>query len=382
MLEEFHRVGGVPVNSCLLVADAETARNFPRGDLQLSVCHACGFVTNTAFDPALSIYSQDYEETQAFSPRFQQFIAGLAQRWVDAYDLTGKRVVEIGCGKGEFLVQMVRTGVGEGTGIDPGVKPDRIPDDVSHRLTWVEGFFPGDHPALDADAVICRHTLEHIGPVREFLLSVRAAIGNRRDTAVLFELPGTMHVLNEAWFWDVYYEHCSYFTAGSLARLFRSTGFEVLELWPAYDGQYIVCEARPSTIPVSGEPLAEEELPAEVVSAARHFAHAYEATLAGWRQRIRTVADAGGRTVIWGSGSKGVAFLVTLGADADSVAAAVDINPFKTGCWMAGTGHRIVAPHQLVDLQPDFVIAMNETYLVEIGRDLAGLGIQPLLESL
>ena len=43
---------------------------------------------------------------------------------------------------------------------------------------------------------------------------------------VFFELPDTERVLTEAAFWDIYYEHCSYFTPGSLARLFRRTGFE------------------------------------------------------------------------------------------------------------------------------------------------------------
>jgi hypothetical protein len=48
---------------------------------------------------------------------------------------------------------------------------------------------------------------------------------------------------------------------------------------------------------------------------------------------------------------------------------------------MAGTGHRIVAPKELVDLRPDLVIAMNSAYLGEIGRDLDDLGLAPALEA-
>ena len=43
---------------------------------------------------------------------------------------------------------------------------------------------------------------------------VRRAIGDRLDTVVLFELPDVERVLREVAFWDVYYEHCSYFTLG------------------------------------------------------------------------------------------------------------------------------------------------------------------------
>ncbi|MGW5363367.1 class I SAM-dependent methyltransferase [Actinopolymorpha pittospori] len=372
----------MPVHSCLLVDDERTAVDFPRGDLDLTFCSACGFVFNRLFDPAHNAYSSDYEETQGFSPLFQDFIADLAGQWVDRHDLVGKTVVEIGCGKGEFLTEMVRAGVAHGIGVDPGVHPDRVADDVAGRTTWVRGFFPRDFPDLDADAVVCRHTLEHIAPVADWMRTVRGAIGDRTDTAVLFELPDVKRVLDEGAFWDVYYEHCSYFSTGSLARLFRRTGFEVVGQWMAYDNQYLIIEARPSTAPAPGTPEAVEADLDAVGHAADQFAAAHATMMNRWRERLREVADGGGRSVIWGSGSKGVAFLAALGGDAHLVEAAVDINPFKHGRYMAGSGHRILAPKELTDLRPDLVIAMNPAYVGEIGHDLATLDVATTLEAL
>ncbi len=79
---------------------------------------------------------------------------------------------------------------------------------------------------------------------------------------LLFELPDTTRILDECAFWDIYYEHCSYFTAGSLARLFRQAGFAVDDLYRVYDDQYLVIEARPAGGKSPG-PLAIEEPVAE-----------------------------------------------------------------------------------------------------------------------
>ena len=384
----FYEQPDIPVNSCLLVDDEQTAVGFPRGDLELVLCPSCGFVFNGRFDPALTAYSPDYEETQGFSGVFRGFIGELAERWVKTYDLVGKTVVELGCGKGEFLVEMVRAGAGRGVGVDPGIHPERIPADVADRIDCVRGFFPADYPGatvLDADAVVCRHTLEHIAPVGEWMRSIRAAIGDRTSTPVLFELPDTRRVLAEGAFWDVYYEHCSYFTAGSLARLFRATGFEVLDVWRAYDDQYLIIEARPSDLPAPGTPLPIEADQDELATTTAEFGRSQAAVINRWRRRLRDVATRGiadGTTVLWGSGSKAVAFLAALGDDAALVHAAVDINPYKHGKYMAGTGHRILAPDELIDVSPDLVVVMNAAYRDEIQADLDRLGIAVALEVL
>jgi hypothetical protein len=53
----------------------------------------------------------------------------------------------------------------------------------------------------------------------------------------------------------------------------------------------------------------------------------------------------------------------------------VDINPYKHGTYMAGTGQEIVGPEFLRAYRPDVVIVMNPIYCNEIQRDLDGMGI-------
>jgi SAM-dependent methyltransferase len=360
-LEPFYEVERVPVHSCRLVATREEALAFPTGRLALALCPTCGFVTNMAFDPNLQDYSLDYEETQAFSPHFVEFLEELARDWVERYGLRGKRVLEIGSGKGEFLLLLHELGVADAIGIDPGFVPGRVEERPG--LRFIRELYSERHADLEPDAIVCRHTLEHIQPVADFMRGIRASL-------LLFELPDVLRVLREGAFWDLYYEHASYFSPGSLARLFRSAGFEVLGLGLAYDDQYVVIEARPGEGGVN--PL--EEQPEAIAEAVAAFRSAHEATEERWRERLAAAE----RTVIWGAGSKGVAFLTALGP---GIELAVDVNPFKQERFLAGSGVRVVAPEALREHRPDLVVAMNPVYLDEIGRTLSELGVETALEA-
>ncbi|MHC4165055.1 MAG: methyltransferase domain-containing protein, partial [Planctomycetota bacterium] len=171
-------LGGVPANSCLLMASRDEAVSFPTGDILLGFCPACGFVGNLAFDPALTEYSDRYEETQAFSATFSTYNTALARELVERHDLRAKRVVEIGCGKGEFLTLLCTLGDNEGIGFDPAFRPDRDPSPAGARMRFVTENFSEHHGGLDADLYCCKMTLEHIPGVGRFLHMLRKAIGD------------------------------------------------------------------------------------------------------------------------------------------------------------------------------------------------------------
>src|SRR5947209_2199259 len=109
-MQSFYQVRDIPVHSVLLMETREKALSYPRRNLELGFCKSCGFICNTLFDPMVHEYSTQYEEPQTFSPTFNSFAWNLAQRWVEQYQLRGKTVLEIGCGKGEFLRLLVELG--------------------------------------------------------------------------------------------------------------------------------------------------------------------------------------------------------------------------------------------------------------------------------
>jgi hypothetical protein len=255
-LETFWSQDGLPVSSMLLLDDPVEARAFPVGSMRLAWCTGCGFVCNAAHEESRSEYSARYEASQAYSAVFQSFATGLARRWIERYDLRGKVVLEIGCDKGDFLALLCAMGDNTGIGIDPAATARPPEGPAAERLTFIAEPYSEAHGAIAADVVVCRHTLEHIPDPFEFLCTLRRSLEDRPDTLVLFEVPDVRRVLEELAFWDVYYEHCSYFTAGSLVRLFRRCGFDVRDLEVDFGGQYLVIEAVPGTgvpTPVRGE---------------------------------------------------------------------------------------------------------------------------------
>jgi ubiquinone/menaquinone biosynthesis C-methylase UbiE len=373
-LTVFYEVRRIPVHSCMLLPSREEALAFPTGDLRLGFCPRCGFIGNLAYDESLQHYAPGYEEQQSFSPRFNEFSTALATRLIERYDMRGKHVVEIGCGKGDFLVEVCELGSNSGVGIDPSYVLGR---QDSNRVRFIQDFYTERYSNVRGDLLMCRHTLEHIGNVKEFMQRVRRTVGDRTDTVIFFEVPDVQRVLTEQAFWDIYYEHCSYFSLGSLARLFRASGFEVLDLAKEYDDQYLVLDARPADAATTPRFEAENDLE-QLANDVAVFQKNFRLRADFWKDKLRSDRQAGRKTAIWGSGSKCVAFLSTLGA-AEFVEQIVDINPYRHDKFLAGSGKRIQSPESLRKYRPDVVIAMNPIYKEEIKRDLDRMGLNPEL---
>jgi hypothetical protein len=373
-LSVFLELPAVPVHCNLLWPDRRAALAAPRGDIRLGFCRSCGLVYNTAFDPALVEYSQRYENSLHFSPHFQAYARALALRLIERFDLRGKRIVEIGAGDGDFLRLLCREGGNRGLGFDPGYDGPSPKD--ADGVTIIPEFYSEDHAAEPADFIVCRHVLEHIERPRDFLGSIRSTIGDRTDTAIYFEVPDFNYTLRDGGVWDVIYEHCTYFTAPSLSRLFAAAGFAVSGVESTFDGQFLGLEATPA--PALQRPGDDTEV-GRLAPLVASFAGVYRDKMNGWNEYLAGLHRGGRSAVVWGAGSKGVTFLNALPGAAAAIDRVVDINPRKQGMHVAGAGTLIVPPDALRDSPPDVVIVMNPAYSREVQGMTAGLGLAPEL---
>jgi hypothetical protein len=368
----FFRLAGLPVHGTAVFATAAQARATETGDQELVLCERCGVVFNRAFDAARLDYGGAHEESQHHSPRFAAYAAELSAEWVRRYGLAGRRVVEVGCGSGDFAVELVRAGIRSVDGIDPHFPAERVPPEWADRIVAVPEVFRPELVPPGAAALVCRHTLEHIPALAEFGASVLHGMRAAGVPVLLVEVPDLGRILADGAFWDLQYEHCSYFTPATLAAYLQRLGFESPQTRTTYADQYVVAEAAP------GPPARPATVGVELDALQRScvaFAGRTRDRIGRWASWFDRCAAAGDPVVVWGGGAKGLTFLNVLAQHAGAVRAVVDVNPGLQGRYVGGIGLPIRAPEQLPDAPPRSVLLMNPVYEREVRTMLDGLGL-------
>lgn len=373
--ELFFQQQEMPIFCNALWPTREEALNCARGNITLTFCNACGFICNRDFDAGRLDYSPEYENSLHYSARFQDYARSLAQRLIDSHDLRGKDVVEIGCGKGDFLMMLCQMGGNRGVGFDLSYKEREEHCQSDTDVKFVQDFYSQKYAEYPADLICCRHVLEHIEQPADFMSNLRAIIGQRSGTAVYFEVPNSLHTFCNMAVWDIIYEHPNYFVPLSMSAVFRRAGFEVREVRPSFNNQFLGLTAHPGNSDVDCTLPCESEL-GQLGDEVRDFSHKYQTKRAEWLDVFDRLSKKGRRAVIWGTGSKGVTFLNTLNIR-EQVKYAVDINPRKQGMYVAGTGQHIVPPEVLKEHRPDLIIIMNPLYQDEIKKTAAELELSP-----
>ena len=348
-------------------ADAQACR---KGALEMRRCRACGFVWNARFDASLSIYEEGYDNAQTYSDVFVRHLEAVAERVVGGSPSARPNLLEIGCGQGDFLQRLTqRWGgrLGQVAGFDPAWRRDAAPP--SGAAIHAEYFTPeavarlGFHP----DVVVSRHTIEHVPDPVAFMASIRAAC--QPGARLFIETPTADWILENGVVFDFFYEHCSLFNPNSLGRLIETSGLEVLEITPVFDGQYLLAMAQ--------APQAGEAAETAVRADGDYDDLGYGARRADFLARIRALIRAAplGQVALWGGASKGVTLTLLLGEDRDRLACAIDINTRKQGAFMPMSGLPIVSPERAVELGVTAALAVNPAYVAEIRAYCAERGL-------
>lgn len=376
-LLEFLSIKQVPVHCNLICKDRIAALNADKGNIDLTLCGKCGHVFNSSFNPDFMEYAGNYENSLHFSERFREYTNWLAEQLIERYSLYDKKIIEIGCGQGDFLKLICVRGRNTGIGYDPSYRCDSNATGNHHSIKTINDYFSDQLAEPRVDFIICRHVLEHIYHPLSFLKMIRKTIDKRANTNLFFEVPSLLWTLRDLSIWDIIYEHYSYFSSYSLRQLLYKSSFSVHAIYETYEKQFLCIEASRSSHR-NGKFKIDRSGIKDLGKYASEFSEKYNTKIRESKDFLDDLMRLNKKIVLWGAGSKGVTFLNTLNIS-DQIRYVVDINPRKQGMYIAGTGQKIVEPAFIKTDNPDYIIVMNPIYLNEIKHytnNVLGLTIQ------
>lgn len=350
--------------------DARAAGRVPRRDVSLVQCARCQLVFNATFDPEVIPYDDAYENRQCFSEAFTRHLDGLAARLARSLPTSGGRILEVGCGKGDFLRLLCKVSGATAEGYDTSYEGNEQEPGLRFHRRYVSAADIG----TPFDLIVCRHVVEHVPEIGPFLEGLAAMARAAGDPLVVIETPRLEWIIQNRCLWDVFYEHCNYFTMGALAHLCRRAGFRVIRQTGVFQSQYQCLELR-----LAKTHRAPNPPPKRPHDRLAPFARAA-------RQRLNAVerqVDSGspsGRWAIWGAGAKGVALVNQL--QSVHPTCVIDSNAAKQGCVIPGSRVPVVAPSDPRVLRLELILIANPNYAGEIASVLKTLGYRGRLQIL
>jgi len=371
----FFDLAEVPVEEGILFDTRESARSCPVGEIRLSYCPACGHIWNRAYRSGLVRFDERYDISMHYSKLYGKFIDALASRLVSAYGLYHKTILEIGCGKGEFLRQLVRIGRNRGIGFDPSYAGGAECEERDEAVSFVAEHFTGQHVGADADFICCRHVLDDLENPLGFVSLVAKVSESDKPIVMYFEVPNGLYTFRDVNVWNIAYANYSYFTPRSLASLFSRCQMEVLSVAPCFeDDQYLGIEARLDPRQQGAFAWSVENESHIILEQLRTFSSVYHRKLMAWQEELETLARTGQKVIAWGGGVRAISFLSRLRIK-EQIEYVVDINPNKQGKFLPLTGQEVVGPEFVRDYRPDVVFITNNTFTAEIRQQVAEMGV-------
>ncbi|MGJ4855468.1 class I SAM-dependent methyltransferase [Labrys sp. La1] len=338
------------------------AIRFPSRNLHVIGCKRCGFLWNNAFTVESIHFDGEYEQDGTYSSSYRSYLDEVASKAIKSINFVEKlRILEIGCGQGQFLCHLIRM-------------------DKDNRIETIDGFDPAYRGLKGAfgnninihgqyfnkssskilsvkpNLIILRHVLGYVQDPVEFLTLLREVIDDN-ETTLFIESPDAAWVLNNRAIQDIFYETCSFYTPSSLAMACRLSGFDMVSSTSVFGDQYFLATARPSTV------YRPPELPNLIAYREQYIAY--------WRG---LVAESQGPVAVWGAAAKGVGFTQLVDPGSDLIEMLVDINPAKQGCFVPITGHRIVSAQEAVQAGVRTIIVANPLYRDEVDVMFRALG--------
>jgi len=289
-------------------------------------------------------YYKEVIRAVGVSQEMKRFRKKQFAEFVKRYSLKNKKVIEIGCGRGDYL-SIMRQASADAYGLEYSLKSVRYC--IKSGLRATKGFIGGDSLRLAQapfDAFLMLSFLEHLPDPNSTLGGI---YNNLREGGIgLVEVPNFNMILRNKLFSEFICDHLFYFTQETLRTALNLNGFEVIEI-KEIRHDYIISAVvkKREKLDLSNFHKCQAKLKNEIESYIRRF------------------KDKG--VAIWGAGHQALA-LIALANLAGKVKYVVDSAGFKQGKFTPATHIKIVSPDTLLKEPVAAVIVMAASYSDEV----------------
>jgi len=316
-------------------------------DLEVCQCVGCGLV-QLSNEPVP--YYKEVIRAAAYSEEMKEFRIKQFEKLVQKYSLKNKKVIEVGCGKGEYLSLMAGAGM-DTYGIEHA--QESVESCQSENLQVLQGYLEKKEDKITEelfDGFFILNFFEHLPDPNGTLAAISA---NLKDDGIgLIEVPNFDMILKNNLFSEFINDHLFYFTKETLFSTLNQNGFEVLEcteVWYDYIISAVVRKRQP--VDISQFYNHQESLKQELYAHIERFG--------------------AGKVAIWGAGHQALAIIsLTQLHKSDKIQYVIDDAPFKQGRYTPATHIPIVSQAQLFSNPVDAIIIMAASYSDEIANKI------------
>lgn len=334
--------------------DKETLKDDRGIDLEICQCSGCGLVQLNS-EPVP--YYKEVIRATIFSEEMKEFRMKQFNDFIKKYSLRGKKVIEIGSGRGENLFIMSQCGV-EVYGLE--YSANSVEECVRNGLNVSKGFVEHNNYKIDSapfDFFFSLSFIEHLPDLNAMLKGIR---NNLTDEAVgIVEVPNFDMILRNKLFSEFTRDHLFYFTKETLISTLKLNGFETIECDEVWHDYIISAVVKPIKN-FNFEPLAVQKIEKIDLS----FFYKHQSKLKNEIEKyISQFPDK--QVAVWGAGHQALA-LVSMLDLADKIKYVVDSATFKQGKFTPATHIPIVSPDKICSLPVDAIIVIAGSYSDEV----------------
>lgn len=286
-------------------------------------------------------YYEDYVMTVSHSKKMNDFQIEQAKFFVEKCNLSGKTILEVGCGDGNFLKILQDMGCAS-FGNEPS-KPFR--ELALQKGLNVDQLFLNEnytHVKAPFDAVVSREVMEHVPSPVDFLKNIRRQL--KPDGYVLIEVPNFEKALSELRYYDMFPDHLSYFSRESLTAAMLNSGYKNVEIFYGMEDEFIYAIAQNKILTSEHLVTVKNKIQNDLIAINNIYKH----------------------IVVWGAGGKGIAAMGSI-LEFDNLKYVVDSDHNKQNKFLPSSGKEVKDPQILFDDKAvDLLIITNLAYTDEI----------------